>query len=219
VSGRGGLLIPFLATAAAHGAWSVSRLASVPDEPIHVMLLLVPLVLWGLGVYARSLVVLLVFVPVTWAGSAYLPDVPPFSPGGGLAAVWTLLVYAATTLAWSSGHAGTPSTPIQWTPVAPVGVGSATTAAGRDGWLVAALTVGPALGFLLTPGIDARLTRSFGPLGGLAAAGLCVLGTLLGLALATDVWRARPPRAPSRRRAVRHAVALGVAGAAAAFVR
>jgi len=219
VSGGAGLLILLLATAAAHGAWSVARLASVSNLPMHVALLLVPLVLWGLGMYARSLVVLLVFVPVTWALSVFLPDARPFSPAGGLAAVWTLLVYAATTLAWSSGHGAAPSTPVQWMPVASRGSGRAVTAAGRDGWLVAALTVGPPLGFVLTPDLDGRMARSFGPLGGLVSAGLCVLGILLGLALATDVWRARPPRAPSRGRAVRHAFALGVAGAAAIIMR
>lgn len=219
MNGRSGLLIFALAMAAAHAAWSLSRLVDLDGSSLHFGLALVPPVLWILGVYARSLVVLLVFVPLAWAAPAYLPDEPAFSSVSGAAAVWTLVVYAAMALGWSSPESGARATSVQWTPSKGAHPGSTAGAAARDAWLVAALVVGPAIGFLLTPDLEALLTRSFGPLGGLAGAGLCVLGTLLGLALATDVWRARPPRTPSRRRAVRHLLALGAAGLMAVFAR
>jgi hypothetical protein len=222
VKGRVGLsgltLIVALAMAAAHGAWSISRLVRIADAPMHLALALVPPVLWALGLYARSPVVLLVFVPVSWAAPAYLADEAAFTLASGLAAVWTLIVYAATSLAWLVADGPRTNAVVAWTSLAEP-TPAAPRHVGRDGWLVAALIAGPALGFLSMPGVEAVLQRGFGPLAGLVGAGLCVLGTLLGLALATDVWRGRPPRTPSRRRAFRNLIAAVGAGLTALFAR
>lgn len=216
---RRAALLLALATVAAQVAWVVSRLALGRAETPVLVLAAAPVLLWTAGMVLRSGVLLLVAVPIAWTLPAYLDDTPPPGTGFGVAQVVTLLTYAVAAVAWLAALervAETPRAPA-WEPNArethpPQAAGTG------PAWLIAALIVGPALGFLLTPGLEATLRQSFGALAGLAGAGLCVLATLLGLALATDVHRERPPRTGSRRRVVRAAVVLAGLGVALAFL-
>lgn len=209
-----------LALAAVHAAWALPVVVRGSGGKAGWVLLVVPPVLWGAGMLRRSAVTLLGVLPVVWAGLAYVDDPARFSTATGLTAVGTLVAYVIVT---SRALAGRRAPSAEETPVR-----AWQTAAGGEGRdarstppgeveaaLAALLVLGPPIGFLASPGLEGTLRQSFGGLAGLVAAGLAVLGTLLGLAFATDLHRLRPVRSGSRRRVLVWAVAAAATGGGA----
>ena len=218
----GPALLVAVAALAAHSAWVLAHLALAGAPRAAWPIALVPVFLWSVGMLRRSAATLLAGVPLTWALLAYLDDPRRFSVDAGLTAVATLVAYlvaAALFLAAGERVAETQAT-VAWHPME----GSARRVERPIvdqalPFLAGALVLGPGLGVLLAPGLEANLRQGFGPLAGLVGAGLVVLGTLLGLAFATDVHRQRPPRVPAPRRALRLGLAAAVVGVVALLAR
>lgn len=186
-----------IAAAAAHVVWIGIRVAGA-RSPAALPLALAPLPILAVGLWRRSPMALLVFLPLAWALPAYLP-VPGdeqrlFEVGPGLAAVSTLVAYCVAALMYlrradapPAERAGPTWRALDEAPV-PTGLGRAR--ARLAAWTIAA----PAILFLAAGGGASALRSAFGRLAGMAAAGLCALGLLLGLAVATDLLRGRGPR-------------------------
>jgi hypothetical protein len=68
-------------------------------------------------------------------------------------------------------------------------------------WLAAILVVGPAAGAALWPSVIHRVAGGFPTMMGRAHVALTLVALLVGLALATDLSRGRPPLPGNRRRA------------------
>jgi hypothetical protein len=218
----GPALLVAVAALAAHSAWVLAHLALAGAPRAAWPIALVPVLLWSVGMLRRSAATLLAGVPVSWALLAYLDDPRRFSGATGATEVATLVAYlVAAALYLTAGErvAQTPAT-VAWHPLddAPERSPRPLTEQALP-WLAGALVVGPGLGLLLAPGLEANLRQGFGPLAGLVGAGLVVLGTLLGLAFATDVHRQRPARTPDVRRALRLAAAATLVVVVALLVR
>ena len=218
----GPALLVAAAALAAHSAWVLAHLALAGAPRAAWPIALVPVLLWSMGMLRRSAATLLAGVPVSWALLAYLDDPRRFSIATGLTDVATLVAYlvaAALYLASGERVVETPAT-VPWHPLedAPER-GPRPLSESALPWLAGALVLGPGLGLLLSPGLEANLRQGFGPLAGLVGAGLVVLGTLLGLAFATDVHRQRPARTPNPRRAFRLAAVAMLVAVVALLVR
>ena len=228
-------LLLALAAIAGHAAWVLSRLVHGPPPTAAWVVAVVPLVLWLVGMLRRSPVTLLGLVPVSWALPAYLDDPRAFASSTGLAAVCTLVAYVVAATAYLRPARRDVPSPVvvSWQPLTGAQIGGAQSGAQIGGAqiggasmadatrpaLAAALVVGPGLGVLLMPGLEGTLRQGFGPLAGLVGAGLVVLGTLLGLAFATDVHRHRPARSGSVARGRTLGVVAMVALVAALWLR
>ncbi len=161
-----------------------------------------------LGLWGKSAVALLVGVPGIWATTGFV--VSDGAAPRQLAWVGAIAtgVYLGAALRWLRGAPERRA--LDWTKRAP-----AQGAAGFDSmpFVGAALVAGPALGVVLWPAIPRAAAAGFPGHAGQVTVGLALLGTLVGLALATDLARGRAPLigSPSRARvyAVVAALALG----------
>ena len=199
-----------MATLAAHAAFIVARLVRAPVGGLGLALSLFPMIVWGLGMFRRSPGVLLVLVPLAWAMPAYIEDPRAFAAGPGLTCAITLLAYAIAVLSWLRGS-HVDAVPPDWESLPPDKETAADVPfAASPGvpWVAAALIVGPGAAFLTFGAPESTLRQGFGGLAGLVGAGLCVLGTLLGAAMATDLHRPRFARLGRRRRVASAAVVL-----------
>ena len=165
----GPALLVGVAALAAHSAWALAHLALAGAPRAAWPIALVPVLLWSVGMLRRSAATLLAGVPVSWALLAYLDDPRRFSVATGLTDVATLVAYlVAAALYLTSGErvAETPAT-VAWHPLddAPARSPRPLTEAALP-WLAGALVLGPGLGLLLSPGLEANLRQGFGPLAG-----------------------------------------------------
>lgn len=173
------------------------------------LLLLAPAALFY-GAARRSPGVLLAGVPLAWLSPGFSPQISP-SAWTGLSAVLGLLcalTYLVLTSAWLRKAPQISDTvwmqlgqvrgrPRVLDPVAIVG---------------ALVVVVPAAGVAVWPEIQRRLSGSFPQQWGRLGVALALLGTVIGLAMTTDLARGRAQLTPSFRRVI----VLSVASASAA---
>lgn len=204
-AGVAGHLAFVVAPAAVHGAATGS--VSGPAFALAAMIAPVALVV---GLWRASAPALLGGVPLGWALPAYGLSSDAFDAIGGAVALAVLLAYAVVALVWLRAAQRTladraaPS----WAALDEVH-----RLIERDPlpWLGGALIAAPALGVALWPPIGEALAVGFPGRTGLAGALIALLGTLVALAMVTDLTRRRPPRRGERERAVLLAVVAGLA--------
>lgn len=197
------------AAIAAHVALVVDPLARAERAPPGLAWILAAVGpgLLTLGLARRSPWALLLGVPLGWALPSYVVLPRLQVEAGNAVALLAIGAYLATALQWL--RAGPAAATVAWRSL--------------DGraprprldpqpWLAAAVVAGPALGVALWPPVAYEAAAGFPAQPGRALVGLGLLGTLVGLAMATDLARNRPPLRGERRRAV------GWALAAAGFV-
>ncbi len=169
--------------------------------------------LLALGMLRRSRAALLVGVPASWALPAH--GLPPAAPDAALAAVGLAAVAAYVTAAcWFLAPRPAPRS-VEWTSLDGVAARPA-----RDPlpWVAGLLVAGPAVGAACWPPLAEAAGRGFPALPGLALVGLALVGTLVGLAIATDLFRGRAPLPGSRARlGVLAAMVVVLAGLLAAL--
>ncbi len=197
------------AAVAAHVALVIDPLARAERAPPSLAWILAAVGpgLLTLGLARRSPWALLLGVPLGWALPSYVVVPRLQVEAGNAVALLAIGAYLATALQWL--RAGPSSTAVAWRALN-----------GRaprprldpQPWLAAAVVAGPAVGVALWPPIAYEAAAGFPSQPGRALVGLGLLGTLVGLAMATDLARNRPPLRGDRRRAV------GWALAAAGFV-
>ncbi len=200
------------AAIAAHVALVVDPLARAERAPPSLAWALAAVGpgLLTLGLARRSAWALLLGVPLGWALPSYVVVPRLQVEAGNAVALLAVGAYLATALQWL--RTGAAPTPADWRSL--------------DGraprprldpqpWLAAAVVAGPALGVALWPPIAYEAAAGFPTQPGRALVGLGLLGTLVGLAMATDLARNRPPLRGDGRRAF--GWALAAAGFAAAW--
>lgn len=148
-----------------------------------------------LGVWRQSPWILLTGVPIAWALPAHgLPD-------GGLAgsvgtvALLAVVAYVPAALAWLRPR-DPPLAEVTWTALddEPRRV-----VARPVPWVAGALVALPAVGVALWPGVADQVARAQAGVVGRAHVTLVLVALLVGLALATDLARGRPPVTGNRR--------------------
>jgi hypothetical protein len=193
---------------AAHAALVVApalALRSPPATGWWLSVLVGPALL-GLGLLRRNRAALLVGVPAGWALPAH--GLPPAAPEPALALVGLAAVAAYVPAAcWFLAPRPVPNA-IEWT-----SLDGAAAPAARDPvpWVAGLVVAGPAVGAACWPALAEASGRGFPALPGLALVGIAFVGTLVGLAIATDLFRGRAPLPGSRAR-------LGVLGVLATLL-
>lgn len=197
------------AAVAAHVALVVDPLARAERAPPSLawMLAAVGPGLLTLGLARRSPWALLLGVPLGWALPSYVVVPRLQVEAGNAVALLAIGAYLATALQWL--RVGPAATAVPWRAL---NGGAARPRPDPQPWLAAAVVAGPAVGVALWPPVAYEAAAGFPSQPGRALVGLGLLGTLVGLAMATDLARNRPPLRGDRRRAV------GWALAAAGFV-
>lgn len=161
--------------------------------------------LWG--VWRGRPLALLAAVPVGWALPAYALPAEAFAGAAGPVALATGAVYAIVALAWLRSDRRPASRPtpadedaaVSWSATEEHPIARRFDALpGVGGALVAA----PAVGVVLFTPIGDALAVGFPGRGGTAGVALALLGTLVGLAMVTDLARGRPPARGERGRVV-----------------
>jgi hypothetical protein len=150
------------------------------------------------GLWRHSAWALLVGVPVGWSMPAFgLPD-GAFNGTAGIVALLAVLAYIPTALGYLRERR-VAAAQVEWTAL------DATPVVDRrpsfTPWLAAILVVGPAAGAALWPSVIHRVAGGFPTMMGRAHVALTLVALLVGLALATDLSRGRPPLPGNRRRA------------------
>lgn len=150
------------------------------------------------GLLRQSSQALLVGVPVGWALPAFgLPD-GAFNGAVGVVALIAVAAYVPTALGYLRPRRLT-AAKVEWT-----ALDTASVVDRRPSfmpWLAAALVIGPAAGAALWPSVAQRIAGGFPTLLGRAHVALSLIALLVGLALATDLARGRPPMRGNARRA------------------
>lgn len=163
-----------------------------------------------LGLLRVSAPLLLVGAPLGWAIPGYWLPVSAFE-GAGLA-LGVVAVYLIVCLWWlramrrAEAERAEPAWSALITDDAPG------PRAGRDPlpWIAALLVAGPAVGVGAWPPLARALDGGFPGRTGQAGALLALVGTLIGLAMVTDLARGRHPTPGSRQRALLLGVVFGL---------
>lgn len=165
-------------------AWVAAPMARAGVDP-HWLHLLAPTLL-AAGLLRRSQVAMLVGVPLGWAAGGYVLPASAFASGLSLVGVAATFAYFVTALRWLRGRPELRA--VEWAADAPPGRDT------RDPmpWVAGFLVGGPALGVVLWPAIPRAAAAGFPGQPGRVTVALALLGTLVGLALATDLARGRP---------------------------
>ncbi len=161
------------------------------------------------GLATRRPFLVLAVPPTLWAMSAYFGAPATLSPAAGAVAVGAVAAFVVASL--RALHRPQPAE-VEWSLLE----ASEERAAPRDVMpLVAGLLVAmPAVGVLCWAEVPRAAAIGFPGHAGRVSVGLVLLGTLVGLALATDLTRGREPLRGSLKRAtVLALVALAAAGA------
>lgn len=204
-AGVAGHLAFVVAPAAVHGASA----GTISGPAFAVAALIAPVAL-VMGLWRASPPALLGGVPLGWALPAYGLSAEAFDGMGGAVALAVMLAYAVVALVWlraarrADGERAAPT----W-----AALDEADRVTERDPlpWLGGVLVAAPALGVALWPPIGEALAVGFPGRTGLAGALVALLGTLVALAMVTDLTRRRPPRRGDAQRAVLLAVVAGLA--------
>lgn len=161
-----------------------------------------------LGLIRASGPLLLIGAPLGWAVPGYWLPVGAFDAAAVPLAV--VAVYLVVTLWWlramrrAEAERATPA----WSALEAGGDGRID----RDPlpWLAAVLVATPALGVAIWPPLARALDVGFPGRTGQAGALLALVGTLVGLAMATDLARGRPPTRGSKERALLLGLVFGL---------
>jgi hypothetical protein len=148
------------------------------------------------GLLRRSGPALLVGVPAGWVLPAHwLPAAAP-DPALAVAALGVVACYVPAACWWAGPLPV--ARPVEW-----AALDGAAVPPTRDPvpWVAGLLVAGPAAGVACWPPLAEAATRGFPSLPGLALVGCALVGTLVGLAMVTDLFRGRAAVRGSRRRA------------------
>lgn len=157
--------------------------------------------LWG--VWRQRPLALLAAVPLGWALPAYTLPAGAFGGPAGPVALATGAVYLVVTLSWlrsaPQSAADDEATPMRWSATEDQPVPGRFDALP---WIGGLLVAAPAAGVVLFTPIGDALAVGFPGRSGPAGVTLALLGTLVGLAMVTDLARGRPPARGSRARVI-----------------
>ncbi len=163
-----------------------------------------------LGILRASGPLLLVGAPLGWAVPGYWLPTAAFEGAAGAVAIGVMAVWLVVTSWWlrATRRADAERAAMRWSALESGHVSEAE----RDPlpWIGALLVAAPALGIALWPPVARALDGGFPGRTGQAGALLALVGTLVGLAMATDLARGRRPRRGSTERAVLLGLVFGL---------
>lgn len=163
-----------------------------------------------LGILRASGPLLLVGAPLGWAVPGYWLPATAFEGPTGAVALGVMAAWLIVSLWWLRAvrRADAERVAVDWSALESGHAGETE----RDPlpWIGALLVAAPALGVALWPPVARALDGGFPGRTGQAGALLALLGTLIGLAIATDLARGRAPRRGSTERAVLLGLVFGL---------